>query len=473
MRHYCQYHPISPAKWHCSTCNIYLDNACVPGYDEAKQQASCPHCKKRMTYFRNRSIKQPFWQVSSRFFTQPFQVELLLIALLAAVISSILSMLPSLNILGSSLIGLTVVHMGMCLIRHKAKQPEDSIRITQLIDNNYFLSDLLLGLILMLLGGLCIAIGKFLGLGLAIFFAVIVCLILPTLIISFALGSNIKHALSIDSLVQPISQMDKSYLLTTAYIVIAIFSTLVVADFLDQHAAEYLFTPIIFACSIYFGFALCAMFGYVITEYDHFRQAQNLKQSGSSHYSSDDTASGIDTRLDIALKDGNYFEALGILESEIKRHPDSEFRRNQFLKLCIALNDMTRIEKHVHAIMRMLLSRNQVIFAKTVLLKLQEHDENFKLHDLDISLELVRYFQKHKNIEMVKWLADDAHIRFDLCPELAELYLVAAKTLISNRTGAKSAHTYLRFIVQNFADEAPGNSARILLAHLEKHAAGT
>ena len=50
MNQYCHFHPISPAKWHCSKCSRLYDNACLPNANEKLLHGECPFCQSPLSY---------------------------------------------------------------------------------------------------------------------------------------------------------------------------------------------------------------------------------------------------------------------------------------------------------------------------------------------------------------------------------------------------------------------------------------
>ena len=100
--------------------------------------------------------------------------------------------------------------------------------------------------------------------------------------------------------------------------------------------------------------------------------------------------------------------------------------------------------------------------------RLREYKPDFVLYDLELSLKLAESFQQGKQYELVLWLANDAHTRFDPSLTLAELYLLTAKVLLSKSNNPAKAQVYLNYIQTHFANEPVGQSGKILQKHIDK-----
>ena len=66
----------------------------------------------------------------------------------------------------------------------------------------------------------------------------------------------------------------------------------------------------------------------------------------------------------------------------------------------------------------------------------------------------------HEDYDLVIWLAFNAHTRFDPAPHLAELYLIAAKTLLTKHHNKDKARVYLSYIINHFPDLPEYNLAK-------------
>ena len=86
MPHYCRYHVLEPAAWHCSTCLISLCSTCSPDPDTDAEQATphkCPHCRTILQPLGGAHNAPPFWQRLTsflRYALSPIGFGLLLLA---------------------------------------------------------------------------------------------------------------------------------------------------------------------------------------------------------------------------------------------------------------------------------------------------------------------------------------------------------------------------------------------------------
>jgi hypothetical protein len=176
----------------------------------------------------------------------------------------------------------------------------------------------------------------------------------------------------------------------------------------------------------------------------------------------------LDADIDIALKRGDYNTAVTLLEGDLKRHAFSDLRRDQLFKLLSALKDFEKLEHFAQIFLWLMVSRGQITPAADFLRQLTEKNPDFKLFDVELSKTLADRFHKKGEYRLVIWIAKDAHTRFDPSPELAELYLRAAKTLLEKYAQKNKARSYLRYIITHLADQPAAEAAKILEQHIMK-----
>jgi len=321
-------------------------------------------------------------------------------------------------------------------------------------------------------------IDAYLGSTPAVIFTLLALLLLPaTLMI-------LIHASASHSTRQPltksptwskiIERMKWSYLGVSIYPATSFITVLIFSDFAMQHLPTVFGPTLTAALFTYVSFALFALIAYVLKQNNSFQaddKHKKMKPSNkTSHNSLYDKSQIIrlDADLDIALKTGEFNHAITLLDNELKRNNQSDLRRHQLYQLLSVKNDLKQLERYAHLFLQLMDSRGDIKTAAEFIERLRGHNPEFQLHDLALSLSLCEQFQKHKIYPLVLWLAKDAHTRFDPEPMLAELYLRAAKTLLSKYKNQSKAQHYLDYIQQHFPDQAIAESARILQDHIQK-----
>ena len=249
---------------------------------------------------------------------------------------------------------------------------------------------------------------------------------------------------------------------------------MILIDFAHQHLQE-IVTPLISATTFsYFSLVLFSLLAYILIEYKSFSPAEqspdqkNTKTRKVRALHEVDTVKRRDADIDIALKQGNYTQLVTHLEKELKRQSFSDLRRDQLYKLLLALNDNQRLEKYAHSFLTLMLGRGKVEDAAQFIQARRQYNSEFALYDLALSKRLADAFHEHNEYQLVVWLAFKAHTRFKPTPDLAELYLRAAKTLLTKLHDKNKAREHLNYIVTHFPNQAVSASAKILLKLMQK-----
>jgi len=487
LKHYCHYHPISPAKWACDTCHIFFDKACMPDADEYSRTAFCPHCSQSMRYLNSRdNHSKPFWLAAGYYFRAPFQPE----PVLAIVITTLVSMLFGTNFIASLLSSLFIV---LCLSIYGSlcaqavqlgslKAPDLSLlfspdRIKMNLGVSTIFSVCLFSPLL---------IHSFFGQVPAFVFATLTLSAISALLmaqipqIKVTSSRRTKHLTANNFDIGPsptwfqiIQQMRLSYLGLIAYVFLAYVITFIIYDFSKQHLPD-IFTPTLTTAAMgYFTFSIFGLFAYVMRQNNAFLPMEEptkktAENSPNKSLNDNEQLKRLDADIDIAVKGGEFEHAIILLENELKRNSHSDLRRQQLYQLLTAKNNLDKLERYAQLFLRLMLDRGQIESAGVFIEKLKKHNPEFKLFDAKLSCLLAESFLQHKQYKLVLWLAKDAHTRFDPCSELADLYLLTAKTLLSKFNQKQTAQNYLTFICQNFPEMPAAESAKILQQHIQK-----
>ena len=450
----------------------------MPDANEKKKLGICPNCQSALHYLESKQALPPFWQILPQFFLFPCHKDPLQVLALSGLLA--------LSYLGHYLLALAATLMilalttcyGYQVINKKnlsLKSPPGLSDIASIknVRNSLFVSAFI-GLTLLTPVLLAYYTNLFLAIGLG----TVLLGILPTIIMVKFRQEKFNNALTIDSVIAPITQMKWAYLGLMIGTLVAYIASLVLVDFSHQHLqplASPMVTPVIGAIAFsYFSLVLFSALAYILNEYQSFH-SPTLKPSQSRTKTKKvkpqhdtDNAIRIDADIDIALKLGNYAELVAYLEGELKRQHFSDLRRDQLYKLLVALNDHPGLEKYAHSFLSVMLARNDIDDAVQFIQTLLEHNTEFVLYDLALSKQLADTFHTHNEHQLVAWLAHNAHTRFDPEPALAELYLRAAKTLLTKLHDKNKASEYLSYIIAHFPDLATSESAKILLKLIHK-----
>ncbi|THB63312.1 MAG: hypothetical protein D6B27_12455, partial [Gammaproteobacteria bacterium] len=61
---YCKYHPDTPARFHCKSCDIDICSLCYKPNDDEKSNVKyrCPICQRPISSLSMENVITPFWE---------------------------------------------------------------------------------------------------------------------------------------------------------------------------------------------------------------------------------------------------------------------------------------------------------------------------------------------------------------------------------------------------------------------------
>lgn len=173
--------------------------------------------------------------------------------------------------------------------------------------------------------------------------------------------------------------------------------------------------------------------------------------------------------LDLALKTGQYEQAVEILETLVKRNPQSMLRRQQLYLLLAELNDLEKLAYYADAFLYWMAERNKFREASQFLYRLRKANPEFVLEDIELMAKLAKGFNQKNKYALVLWLAESCGKRFKPSESLALIFLHTSQALITHYHDLPKAEDYLLFVIKNCAQFPSAEAAKALLFHLQNN----
>ena len=285
--------------------------------------------------------------------------------------------------------------------------------------------------------------------------------------------SQLQQHTDIQASFDSIRKLGQSYFVLVGCVFAAFGAVVVISDFAQQHLPS-IVTPILTALAFSFlSISLFSLLAYVAKQNTlQMKKLKNrpirrpLASKVPSIFDAQDER--LDANIDIAMKNGEYDQAIALLEQEVQRNNFLDVRRDQLYSLLIARNDAILIERYSELFLWLLVGRNRIIEASNLLLKIIAQNKGYQINDLKLCHKLASCFLKKKEYDLVIWSAEDAHSRFDSSSELAELYFMASTAHLEKNNNKKSAHRLLRYIAKYFEHEAIGQKAEAMIERIYK-----
>jgi len=447
----------------------------MPEANEKKKLGICPSCHHELHYLDQRQAPPPFWHILPKFFRFPCNKEPLLILALSGLLSLTFLGHYAIALAASILIIELVTRYGYQIIKKEKFTLKSPPGLSMILSFRNFEKSLLVSIFLGLTILAPILAAQYINLLFAIVLGALAFWFLPAAILVKFREEKFDNTLRIDTLLAPIIRMRWAYLGLVCGVVITFITSLIFIDFSHQHFPQ-MVTPFISAITFsYFSLVMFSVLAYILNEYKSFSNIttpsfpqKSSSTNGVKALHEVDQAKRVDADIDIALKQGNYIQLVTQLEKDLNRQSFSDLRRDQLYKLLLALNDHNRLEKYAHSFLTVMLGRGKIDEAAQFIQTRLNHNAAFALYDLALSKQLADAFHEHKEYQLVIWLAFKAHTRFKPDPELAELYLRAAKTLLSKLHNKNKAREYLSFIIEHYPSQPASTSAKLLLKLIQK-----
>lgn len=484
MDHYCHFHPNSPAKWRCIPCNQYYDNACLPQCDEKRQLGHCPACQKDLTFLPAEALPAPrIFSAKAIFLAciHPYSLGLILISV---GLSAWATLLTSHN----TLILFLCLIISLCLPLHffraftyfkhlhqqtrvrkttkrqvPAPQTVSSLSITislqlTLVSSiilllpvySFYTVHWLLGLLLLILGGLCF----------------------PWLIMFSLHSHENEHSIAFSKLFKALQPFLMKLGLCSVSLLWLSLIVGELAGYFDAHVISICITSVVATLSTLIITHLSSK-AFVIAEQrlilKQIKLAGRKKPTQKNTFNEPQKASHVDTEIDQALKTGQYETVVALLEASLKKHPHANLRIQQLFLLLNELHDLEKLSRYAELFLRWMVTRNRTKEASQFIYRLRKYKPDFLLHDLTLMNALAKRFLRAKKYALVLWLADDAKVRFQPSEALAFLYLAASQALVTHFKDLEKAEEYLLFILQHCSECPSAETAKALLIHLQNN----
>ncbi len=455
MKHYCRYHPITAARWHCPQCHIAFCRDCVPLADEKHRSGACPHCKESLQYLRERRVEEPFWARNTRFYMFPLQREPILLMVMVGLLAGLARLNPIATWLLLGLGVLLVLRYGFAVTQQCAQGKLKAPTLQVITENSGYQGTLAVFVALAVMLGPAVAAMHFDQPWLATLGTLLALLCAPALIISTLRQQHFVAALQPKSLLAAVVRLESAYLVLVFHVFFCLILFRIASDLFVQHAPAILSLPALAIFASYTLLILAALFGYVLCQYDAGAEETSDAAPVKRHASASQQTLWSQAQIDMALKEGKLGQVINLLKSELKQKRASELRRDQLYLLLQQRGDWDALLEDAEAFLNRLMVRGKYRDALQLLQQLREHHPHFRIHSLPLTLELAQQAAAAEEFRLALWLAQDAHTRFGPEPELAKLYLLAAQILAQQFKQHDKAKMFLNYVHTRLAQHLP------------------
>ncbi|MBW7471470.1 hypothetical protein QQF73_01345 [Marinobacter sp. M216] len=447
MKHDCDYHPGSPAKWHCGECQMHYCSRCMPDADTRNRRALCPQCSKAMRYLGAATEVVPFWNRVGAFFRYPFHSD----PLIVIAVCTLVPVVAPANLIGILIwlvLAFALFKYTYAVINHTAeghlKPPPVSVAFT----GSGFDIVILQLLVFVLMGGLVAAAGMVGGPLLMMLALAFVVLAMPASIMVLAMERSVGAAVNPMNLAMLISRIGSPYFLLYGYLILLTLASGAAQDFAVNHFPFWVSQPLAGFLNSTFTLILFHMLGYLLFQYqEELGFASDLQDGPTGQDNRErDRSARFDADIDMNLKDGNYDRVQSMLKEALKRDRDNALRISQLYQLLTARNDLTELYRYHPRILGWLADRNDGDGMAAMLASLQTAEPQFRLEDPELAVRCARALYHRGQFRPALKLLQDFHKRFPDSDQLAPAYLLVAQTLANGLNQWEKATAFLTFI---------------------------
>ncbi len=448
MTHYCKYHVLEEADWHCPQCRVEFCPTCSPDLPGQESPVHyCPLCAGELKRLSAADSAAPFWQRLTDFLRYPFSPPGFALLLLAFVAPLIAGAGMAAYIAGAIVLLLVSKYAWTALEQASGGEIE-ALGMDKLVaaDNN----ELAIGTGVVLVV-LC-ALTGFLYLKTAVYgsaLALVFLMLLPALLVAIATNRSIGSALNAEGIKAAVLGIGP------VYAIVALFSAGLFAALQSLVSIFADILPVAWGNAIaltaysYFVIVLFVFCGYLLMQYQEALGFTAAAGSGKAKR----VARKVDPAviiMEMALKEGNYSRASGILRKECEKKGATIAAHERYHRLLLALGDEQGLRDHAFTYFRMLLESARDTQALSLMRDYLQRFPGFRPEDPDLCYDLAVAFERLGDYKLAVHVLNGMHKDSPHYARLPEAYLLAARLLADKLALPQKALALVQFLEGRF-----------------------
>lgn len=427
MTHFCRYHVLEPASWHCSNCRINFCGTCSPEPegDESAAPQKCPHCRATLRPLSASDTAAPFWMRLTDFLRYPLSIPGLVLLLLALLIPLAVPGGMPLNIV--SLLFLVGVSKYLWTVFQEVAdgtiEPIGPQPLLKMENNSLAFS---LGAMLAIIVAAIMYVRGLSGFygGLLI---VLVAGLMPAILMAVGVNRSVSSGFSKDGLMAVLGSIGLIYpaifflpvsLLVVLHAFVGLFS-----DILPVAVGQ----ALALTANTYFAIVLFAMSGYVLFQYQEMLgYTSEGRGKAKKSYKKGDP---VQLQVEMFLKDGNYSKAMTLLEADAEKKGASLNQHERYHRLIWAMGSRERLIKHAAPYFKALLQAGRDMQVAAIFREYLQRYPDFRLEDPEVRLDLAQSFERVGDFKLAVHVLNGLHKDNPHFAALPTAYMMAARIL--------------------------------------------
>ncbi len=469
-KHYCKYHPLSPALWWSGDYETGYCERCV---DYSETAAGSPKAKSFLTgseleYLGSAHSAVPFWERIPAFFKYPFHSNGILFLAAVMLVGSIMTAIGGIITLAGMIFSLAAItKYGFMVIEQTARGDFNPPAWNKAFSGDLSIFFKQIGV--QIVFGVFLAAVSFLGSELFNFLAsLIVIFLMPASLMVFAMEEDIGSAVSPTHLLEFISRIGGAYFIL--YVFLILFSMAHVGFFslLWGEVPETWLAPLFVSASLYFMLVAYHLMGYVIFQY----------QSALGFVSEDEKTverrmkaiDPFDARIDVLAKEGRYEDCLKVFKKALHYHPNDFKKHDNLSKILVALDHREAALEHGNSYLTKLHQVGDDARLYFLYSYYQQLDPEFLPDDPGVRHVIAeQLYGRGKYDQVIKMLAK-MHKLYPNYQDVPGAYYLLAETLFFGKGAGDKALQFLGFIQHNYPQYPKLEQVQALMAEIKSGA---
>ncbi len=412
---YCKYHPLQAATYYCDHCAIHTCSNCIN--DENRRAIRCIRCDGKLTFLGAIHTATPFWRRLKESFHYPFNKETLIFL---AVISALSVLLSSSVILLPGYLLITGAFFKYCFscLTKTAHGDLMAPDMTESYGGGLALIGKLIVIIAISIG---IMIGAFAVLGYAStgIISTLIIISLPAIFINFALSDDLITAINPLRVLSTITAIGLPYGLLLAFIIIMASSVAIISPFFGN-SLSFISLSLQTLVSNYYTVVIFHIMGYMIFQYqDKFDITAEVNNKDIKMRSAKDR---LNTRMDIALKEGYYKQFYDLLKTALKQYPGDKEQLKKAFDYLFAMRNTEQLKDIATRFLLVLKKENRGDLLKVYLKKTRSLIPHYTPENASLRHHLAKEAYKAENYAGAASLINGLQKDFPQYPKLANAY---------------------------------------------------
>lgn len=458
MTIYCNYHPTKPAVWTCPRCHANLCESCiivrkVEQYGTKKLFHLCPKCNVQVEKLSVTNVIVPFWKRLHHFFTYPIGLGPLALMTILTLLS-FLFVEPSLfdRLVQFALWGVMLKYSYSALAstaNGNLRPPPISMKT---ISDDFEIVFKQISIFLILGYVFSVILSDF-GISFGILFLLAAILMLPAMIITLAVTKSLFAAIYPPVFFAIAWRIKGPYLLMYLFLLFLLGAPSALADQLISFVPQPLLLPLIVLAGNYYTLVAYHLMGYVMFQY-HEQVGYSIIYEGDAYQTAGNPADGPEESdwlktVDILIKEGNYEQALALMEHESADSSSDLKTADRYYFLLSMQQEREKLLPYAVKYLDILVKNKQSGKTAEVYLQCHALDENFLPEPATLYGVALALNETGKHQESVSALAEFTKKNVN-SPYLQNAMFIMAKIHHEKLSNPKAAQEILTHLVDQY-----------------------